>query len=384
MTITERALKSKANFPTTKQHNDLADGGGLLARFYRSGKISFFYRFRWQGKQAILSIGTYPIVSLKEARERHREAKKELEDGIDPRGTTDSGKITTVKDCINFWIKEELIPRRKRSALIIAALERHVIPKIGDRDWESMKTIEWVETFKSIKGKTVGIRMLSELKQCAKYLMVMDIIQDNKLINIQSRFVGEGSKPRERVLTMRELKAIYDFSHSDYSPPENSAICLILMFTGARSGELRTALKSDVDLDAKIWTVQRENSKTGRPIVRPIPDFLMPHFRFLFSINPKAENLIISNRGTELKVAGFFGRFNRLKAALEIDGFSPHVFRHTLATHFGDLKIEPYVAEKMLAHEMAGEMKTYNKGQYLQQQLDAMHIYHDAIANFKG
>ncbi|MEP8055092.1 Arm DNA-binding domain-containing protein [Vibrio parahaemolyticus] len=78
MTITERALKSKNNFPTDKPHQDLADGGGLLARFYKSGKISFCYRFRWQGKQAILTIGTYPQVSLKEAREVHREAKKML------------------------------------------------------------------------------------------------------------------------------------------------------------------------------------------------------------------------------------------------------------------------------------------------------------------
>ncbi|MEP7949801.1 Arm DNA-binding domain-containing protein, partial [Vibrio parahaemolyticus] len=75
MTITERALKSKNNFPTDKPHQDLADGGGLLARFYKSGKISFCYRFRWQGKQAILTIGTYPQVSLKEARERCQRQK---------------------------------------------------------------------------------------------------------------------------------------------------------------------------------------------------------------------------------------------------------------------------------------------------------------------
>lgn len=78
MTITERALKSKQNFPTTKNHSDLADGGGLLARFYRSGKVSFCYRYRWKGKQAILTFGSYPNLSLKEARERHREAKRHL------------------------------------------------------------------------------------------------------------------------------------------------------------------------------------------------------------------------------------------------------------------------------------------------------------------
>ncbi len=354
------------------------DGGGLLARFYKTGKITFYYRFRWEGKQAILTIGTYPSVSLKEARERHREARKQLEDGIDPRSRGKKSQYSTVQECAEFWFREELIPRRKRHALTIAAIRRHVFPKIGNRNWDTMKTIEWVDAFKSIKGNTVGVRMLQEFKQCAKYLMVMDVIQENRLVNIQSRFVGEGSKPKERVFSMAELKQIYDFCHSDYYPPEYAAACLILMFTGARSGELRTALKKDVNLEQKLWTVRRENSKTGRPIIRPIPDFLYPHFKFLYDLHPKSQNLIISNRGEQLKVAGFFGRFKHIKIAI-IPDFAPHVFRHTLATHFGDLKIEPYVGEKMLAHEMAGEMKTYNKGQYLAQQLEAMNIYHDAV-----
>ncbi|MCX8761056.1 Arm DNA-binding domain-containing protein [Vibrio parahaemolyticus] len=115
MTITERALKSKNNFPTDKPHQDLADGGGLLARVYKSGKISFCYRFRWQGKQA----------------------------------------ISTVQECIEFWINEELIPRRKYPKLIINALYTHIISKIGSNEWEQMKTVDWINVIKTIEGKTV-------------------------------------------------------------------------------------------------------------------------------------------------------------------------------------------------------------------------------------
>ncbi|EGR3302779.1 site-specific integrase [Vibrio parahaemolyticus] len=383
MTITERALKSKNNFPTDKPHQDLADGGGLLARFYKSGKISFCYRFRWQGKQAILTIGTYPQVSLKEARDIHREAKKMLEQGLDPRNNKAKKKISTVQECIEFWINEELIPRRKYPKLIINALYTHIISKIGSNEWEQMKTVDWINVIKTIEGKTVPVRLLTELKQCAKYLMAVDIIEENKLINIQSRFVGTPSKPRDRVLSFKELKQIYDYCRSGEYPLEFAAACLILMFTGARSGELRTAKKVNIDLQGRTWKVPPENSKNGRLIVRPIPDFLFGYFEFLYNLHPSSENLIISNRGRELGVQGFQSRFRPLQAALALPSWSPHVFRHTLATHFGDLKIEPYIAEKMLGHEMAGEMKTYNKGQYLSQQLDAMKIYHDAVVNYK-
>ncbi|HDM8192280.1 TPA: site-specific integrase [Vibrio harveyi] len=383
MTITERALKSKQNFPTDKNHSDLADGGGLLARFYKSGKISFCYRYRWKGKQAILTFGSYPNVSLKEARERHREAKKTLEQGIDPRGDKSKTQIKTVEQCINFWIKEELLPRRKHPTMIVNALNTHIISKVGDHVWEDMKTVDWVHLLKNVNGKVMPVRLLTELKQCAKYLMVVDAIKDNKLIHIQSRFVGEPSKPRERVLSMSELKQIYDYCHREDYSPEYAAVCLILMFTGARSGELRVARKENVNLKDRTWSVPPEESKTTRLIVRPIPDFLIKHFEFLYNLNPSSEYMIISNRGDILKPAGFQCRFKSMQKALKFPSWSPHVFRHTLSTHFGDLKIEPYVAEKMQAHEMAGEMKTYNKGQYLEQQLEAMHVYHEAIRNYK-
>lgn len=267
--------------------------------------------------------------------------------------------------------------------MIIKALNTHIISKAGDHVWEDMKTIDWVNLIKNVNGKVMPVRLLTELKQCAKYLMVVDAIKENRLINIQSRFVGEPSKPRERVLSMSELKQIYDYCHREDYPPEYAAICLILMFTGARSGELRVARKENIDLKQRVWTVPPGESKTGRLIVRPIPDFLLKHFEFLCNVNPSSEYLILSNRGRILKPAGFQCRFKSLRKALPLPSWSPHVFRHTLSTHFGDLKIEPYVAEKMQAHEMAGEMKTYNKGQYLEQQLEAMHIYHDAVKSYK-
>ncbi|MDF5410324.1 hypothetical protein P3692_28085, partial [Vibrio parahaemolyticus] len=71
-----------------------------------------------------------------------------------------------------------------------------------------MKTVDWINVIKTIEGKTVPVRLLTELKQCAKYLMAVDIIEENKLINIQSRFVGAPSKPRDRVLSFKELKQI--------------------------------------------------------------------------------------------------------------------------------------------------------------------------------
>ncbi|TMX79873.1 hypothetical protein DA094_05150 [Vibrio parahaemolyticus] len=155
---------------------------------------------------------------------------------------------------------------------------------------------------------------------------------------------------------------------------------MIMMITGCRSGELRLAKKQHIDLELMRWRVPQENSKTFKEIVRPIPEFLREHFELLIGLNPNTDQLIISRFNKVLSVEAFAGRFRRFyKHFRKFEKWSPHCFRHTISTHFGDLGIEPYVAEKMLGHEMAGEMKTYNKGLYLRQQNEAMTIWHNAI-----
>ncbi len=380
MALTERALKGKTNFPTDKPHNDIPDGGGLLARFYRTGAISFYYRYRWQGKQAIFKLGNYPTTSLKDARELHRDAKKLVEEGSDPRTQNKVTDCNTVEGAVKFWFEKELRVRRKRTDWIESAFERHIFPKLGDRMFEKVSTSEWVSVLSSMTAKTFSVRLLSELKQCARYLMIMDMIKVNNLINIDSRFVGTPSKARERVMSMEELRQIYSYCNSSDLPPEYGAVCIIMMITGCRSGEIRLAKKSHIDLALMRWRVPQENSKTDKEIIRPIPEFLRPYFELLMQLNPSSDQLVLSQSNEVLKVEAFAGRFRRFyKHFPKFEKWSPHCFRHTISTHFGDLGIEPYVAEKMLGHEMAGEMKTYNKGQYLRQQEEAMTIWHDAI-----
>ncbi len=62
---------------------DYADGGGLRLHVTTSGKY-WHYRYRWEGKSKELSLGTYPSISLKEARECHEEARDLLARGINP------------------------------------------------------------------------------------------------------------------------------------------------------------------------------------------------------------------------------------------------------------------------------------------------------------
>jgi Arm DNA-binding domain len=62
----------------------LADGGGLYLLIQPHGGRYWRYNYRFEGKQKTLALGIYPDVSLDKARARHKEAKRQLADGIDP------------------------------------------------------------------------------------------------------------------------------------------------------------------------------------------------------------------------------------------------------------------------------------------------------------
>ncbi|EBP4366615.1 DUF4102 domain-containing protein [Salmonella enterica] len=63
----------------------ISDAHGLNVRLSTSGSITFFYRYRWNGKAARLTIGDYPTISLSHARERRQQFRSWLTEGLDPR-----------------------------------------------------------------------------------------------------------------------------------------------------------------------------------------------------------------------------------------------------------------------------------------------------------
>lgn len=66
----------------------ISDAHGLNVRLSTSGSITFFYRYRWNGKAAQLTIGDYPTTSLSQARERRQQFRARLTEGLDPRRQT--------------------------------------------------------------------------------------------------------------------------------------------------------------------------------------------------------------------------------------------------------------------------------------------------------
>lgn len=83
--IAYRHKIKKGSWQKRNQIKVISDAHGLNVRLSTSGSITFFYRYRWNGKAAQLTIGDYPTISLAHARERRQQFRAWLTEGLDPR-----------------------------------------------------------------------------------------------------------------------------------------------------------------------------------------------------------------------------------------------------------------------------------------------------------
>jgi len=83
MALTDAAIKTAKSRDKAYK---LADSGGLYIEIAPSGGKWWRYKYRFEGKEQRISLGTYPDISLKEARDRHAEERKKLSNGINPSG----------------------------------------------------------------------------------------------------------------------------------------------------------------------------------------------------------------------------------------------------------------------------------------------------------
>ncbi|KFA99434.1 tyrosine-type recombinase/integrase [Vibrio sp. ER1A] len=380
MKLTEKFLKSKNNTTDGKPFKDFSDGGGMIARLYKSGSISFYYRHRWNSKPAIALIGKYPDITLKEARSIHNEMRIKLTKGQNPKHKIEKDGEYTIQEGFDCWYEKHVLPNRKHSNDAIGIFRHNLLEKHGSLVLNDITALKWIEILKNKKAPTISGRLLKECRAMCSYLIRLGLIKPNAISAIKIEDVGSLGKVRDRIYTRTELKAILDFCEGNATNIENRALLFMLMFWGCRVSEIGTSTwKRNLNFQDMQFIIMADNSKNSKKIVRPIPEFMMPMLNELKQITEKGGYLIpyedpASPPGKLLSL-----RVTYMRRYTGIDDMIAHSFRHTMSTHLADLGIAPHVAEKLLGHSMAGVMAVYNKGDYLADQLVALNTYYEWI-----
>jgi hypothetical protein len=158
MALTATAAKQAKS---TKKQYKLYYGRGLFLLVHPNGSKYWRFKYRYAGKEKLLSLGVYPDVTLANARERHRQARETVAKGIDPGEVLKVEKLTRhlaaadtfealAREWFNVKMSTRSISHQKRT---MAALERDLIPVLGSRPIASITAPELPAALRRIKDR---------------------------------------------------------------------------------------------------------------------------------------------------------------------------------------------------------------------------------------
>lgn len=403
MALTNAWLKANNNKPVEKAAM-VADRDGLNVRVSKTGTLTFTMRFRHAGKADQMALGTYPEMSLAEAREQNLEYRAGLLEGKNPKSQkVEKLKVNieavTFEELFNDWYKRNVEGRydQKKENSRLFMFRNDVFPTLGKRLAKDISLHEWLALIEEVQKRapSTAASLLGYTKQIYQFAVIREIVPHNPVANISTcRDLKIEKGERERYLEDKELRLVIAALEGGALSRRNELFSFLCLFYGCRPAELRKAKKEHFDFDAMTWTVPKENHKMGRKskraIVRPIIPEVVPMIKQLMELSPS--DLLISKVkvrgenaqgqiGTELS-SSFFSRFNEkidnhIKKVfdVELEPWSLYDFRKTMRTNMGRIgeetqeKIAPYhICEIMLGHKLPGEWSAYDKNTYIEQQ----------------
>lgn len=388
MALSEAWLKAQLGKDREKIE-EYADRDAMGVRITPKGKIIFQLRYRYNGKQHRLDLGSYPNLSLKNARLEVARLRAELEKGYDPKQVRLKEKVS-IQDAYTFerlfyeWYEKFCVPNKASHNEIKRSFEIYILPPLGKQNSDDISAYQWLSLLEDIakKSPSISARILLNGNQCLKWGNKRGLITQNHLMNISAKHdlrIEKGVK--ERALSDQEICLSWYALERTRMAYKNKIFLTLLLIYGCRVGELKLAKKSHFDFEKNIWTVPAENHKTGKktkkPLKRPITETIKPYIMQAIELSSNSEYLFTAD-GTDhplgetshLTMPNNIFQWLKRHKGLEMGHWSVHDLRRTMRTNMSTIA-QPHVCEIMLGHSLPKIWGTYDKHDYLEEQSEA-------------
>lgn len=426
-------IKKLESLTPDKKGELLRDGDNLIGRVRvaKNGEVSvlFFWRYRFEGKQKDFTCGTWRKgVSLIEIRNARTEAKRKLDNGIDPSLERKAEKLSdkadkleaiaaaqsridtlaqqdqriTVYDLFERWASVHLVTRKDSGKEIRRMFEKDVLPILGNMAVEDVRKGHVTAVTDAMLARGIG-RMVklvfSLMRQMFRFAQDRDIIENDPTAAIRKTAAFGKDTERERILSDEEIRDLAKKLPDANLLPSTVCAVWLCLATCCRIGELLKAQWCDVDFERKEWRIPAENSKNGKAHTVFLSDFALDQFRALQAFNGSWANCYPNRSGTNhvcpITVTKQLGDRQRISppmsnraaakyaSTLKLSGglWTPHDLRRTGATLMTVLGVLPVVTERCLNHtEQNKVMRIYQRYGYEAEKREAWHKLGERLA----
>ncbi len=370
------------------------DEKGLYIEVTTKGSKHWRFKYSFAGKEKRLAMGSYPEISLKEARDKRDEARKQIRDGLDP---SHEKKMVKLRQSINAENSFESVARnwhnnqsqswtQRHADTVIKNLEKDIFKIIGFRPIAQITAPELLLALRKIEDRgalDIAKKMRQTCGQIFKFAIASGLAERNIALDLQGALKTRKAK-HFNTIEAKELPQLVQKIEQYEGNIQTKLGLQLALLTFVRTTELRGAKWQEIDFENKIWEIPAQRMKMKTKHLVPLCKQSLEVLKNLQDINGNRE-FIFPNRQNPDK----FISENTLLYAMYRLGYhgraTVHGFRSLASTVLNESGLfKEDVIERQLAHGERNKVRAaYNHAQYLDDRREMMDWWGEFI-NKKG
>lgn len=385
------------NAKSAKADYKLSDGNGLYLLVTTTGGKLWRFKYRFNGKEKLMALGTYPEVTLAEARNRRDQARQLIANGVDPgelkkrlRSEKAEQTANTFEAVAREWHAKNYsswVPAHGDQ--VLRRLELDVFPMIGNKPIADLDPADVLTPLQKIEmrgSRETAHRVKQTCGQVFRYAVATrraqrDVTADLRgaLAKVNSSNLGAITEPAK---VAELLRAIDGFEGSFIVKCALQLAPLVFV----RPGELRQAEWSEIDLDNATWEIPAAKMKMKKPHVVPLSVQAVNILQSIYPLTGSTRYVFPCHRSTARPMSNM-----ALSAALRRLGYAqgemtPHGFRALARTILDEvLQVRPDFIEHQLAHAVRDPNgRAYNRTAHLAERRKMMQLWADYLDRLKA
>jgi integrase len=378
--------KIKAAKPRDRPYK-LTDERGLYLLITPSGGRWWRFKFRFDGKEQLLSLGVYPEVTLAQARERRDAMRRDRANGVNPaakRRAESYATADTFEAVAREWFEKFSAHwEESHSNKVIRRLELYLFPWIGARPIAKLSALDVLTCLRRVEAGAkleTAKRALQNCSRVFRYAIATGRAEQNPAVHLQGALPPARTGHLAAITTPREVGELLRAIDA-YSGSLTVRIALQLApLVFVRPGELRAAEWSEFDVAKAEWHIPATKMKMPAKHIVPLSRQAMGLLREIRPFTGGGPYVFPSPRSSRRPLSAV-----ALLAALRRMGYEQgtvtvHGFRSTASTLLNEQGKNRDWIERQLAHgERDGVRAAYNYADYLPQRKIMMQEWADYL-----
>jgi len=382
--------------PKEKEYN-LSDGDGLMLRIKPSGSRLWLFNYTrpFTKKRANLSFGSYPELSLANARKKRTEARELLAQDIDPKEHKDQqAREAELANNNTFENIAQQHHELKKTTIssdhakdIWRSIELHLLPSLGAIPIHKLDAPKVIHVLKPIAVKSLETvkRLCQRINEVMTYSANRGLIHQNPLIGISKAFETPVKKNMPTI-TPDQLPELMKTLTTASIKLTTRFLIEWQLHTMVRPGEAAGTRWEEIDFKTALWTIPAERMKKKKAHTVPLTPQTLGLLEAIKPLSGRSEYVFTGDRNNHKPANS-----STANVALKRMGYHgilvAHGLRALASTTLNEQGFDPDVIESCLAHVDKNEVRAaYNRAEYIERRKKVMnwwskHIENSAIGN---